>query len=48
MFVCQWLDVSYGRQGEALAVMCAWGGEKLARPEFRRAQGARTLDERPG
>ena len=31
MFVCQWhLDVPYGRQGDALRVMEAWGKEKLA------------------
>ncbi|MBA3497167.1 MAG: hypothetical protein H0T86_08685 [Gemmatimonadales bacterium] len=31
MFVCQWhLDVPYGKQAEALAVMRAWGAEKFA------------------
>jgi hypothetical protein len=26
MFVCQWhLDIPYGKQGEAVAVMRAWG-----------------------
>ena len=44
MFVCQWhLDIPYGKQGEALAVMRAWGAEKFASSEFRRAQGARLL-----
>jgi hypothetical protein len=44
MFVCQWhLDVPYGKQGEALAVMRAWGAEKFASSEFRRAKGARLL-----
>ena len=44
MFVCQWhLDVPYGTQGEALAVMRAWGAEKFASSEFRRAKGARLL-----
>jgi hypothetical protein len=32
MLVCQWhLDIPYGKQGEALAVMRAWGAEKFAR-----------------
>jgi hypothetical protein len=44
MYVCQWhLDVPYGKQGEALAVMRAWGAEKFAGSEFRRARGARLL-----
>lgn len=44
MIVCQWhLDVPYGRQGEALAVIRAWGAEKFASSEFRRARGARLL-----
>jgi hypothetical protein len=44
MFVCQWhLDVPYGKQGQALAVMRAWGAEKFASSEFRRAKGARLL-----
>jgi hypothetical protein len=44
MIVCQWhLDVPYGRQGEALAVMRAWGAEKFASSEFRRARSARLL-----
>ncbi len=44
MFVCQWhLDVPYGKQAEALAVMRAWGAEKFASSEFRRARGARLL-----
>jgi hypothetical protein len=44
MYVCQWhLDIPYGKQGEALAVMRAWGAEKFASSEFRRARGARLL-----
>jgi hypothetical protein len=44
MFVCQWhLDVPYGKQGEALAAMRAWGAEKFASSEFRRARGGRVL-----
>ena len=36
MLVCQWhLHVSYGKQGEALALMRAWGAEKFAGSEFR-------------
>jgi hypothetical protein len=41
MFVCQWhLDIPYGKQGEAVAVMRAWGAEKFASSEFKRARGA--------
>ena len=44
MFVCQWhLDIPYGKQGEAVAVMRAWGAEKFASSEFKRARGARLL-----
>jgi len=44
VIVCQWhLDIPYGRQAEALAVIRAWGTEKLARSEFSRARGARLL-----
>lgn len=44
MFVCQWhLDTPYGKQGEAVAVMRAWGAEKFASSEFKRARGARLL-----
>jgi hypothetical protein len=44
MFVCQWhLDVLYGKQGAAVAVMRAWGEDKFAHSEFRRARGARLL-----
>jgi hypothetical protein len=47
MFVCQWhLDVPYGKQGEGLAAMRAWGAEKFASSEFRVVY--RVLDERPG
>jgi hypothetical protein len=44
MLICQWhLDVPYGKLGEAVAVMQAWGAEKFSSSEFRRARGARLL-----
>jgi hypothetical protein len=44
MLVCQWhLDLVYGKQAEALRVMEAWGKEKFASSEFRRASGARMM-----
>ena len=44
MFVCQWhLDILYGKQGDAVRVMRAWGQEKFASSEFKRAKGARLL-----
>jgi hypothetical protein len=44
MLVCQWHpDIPCGKQAEALAVMRAWGAEKFASSEFRRARGARLL-----
>jgi hypothetical protein len=44
MLVCQWhLDIMYGKLGEAVRVMRAWGAEKFASSEFRRARGARLL-----
>jgi hypothetical protein len=44
MLICQWhLDIVYGKQGEAVRVMRAWGAEKFASSEFRRARGARLL-----
>jgi hypothetical protein len=44
MLLCQWhLDIVYGRQADALRVMRAWGAEKFASSEFRRARGARLL-----
>lgn len=44
MLICQWhLDVLYGKQAEAVRVMRAWGKEKFASSEFRRARGARLL-----
>jgi hypothetical protein len=44
MYVCQWhLDVPFGKQGQALAVMKEWGQEKVASSEFRRARSTRTL-----
>jgi hypothetical protein len=44
MLVCQWhLDIVYGKQGDAVRVMRAWGAEKFASSEFRRARGTRLL-----
>jgi hypothetical protein len=44
MLVCQWhLDIVYGKQADALRVMRAWGAEKFASSEFRRAKGTRLL-----
>ncbi|HEY8256177.1 MAG TPA: hypothetical protein VIG08_00820 [Gemmatimonadales bacterium] len=44
MLICQWhLDVPYGKLGDAVSVMKAWGAEKFASSEFRRARGARLL-----
>lgn len=44
MLICQWhLDIVYGKQGEAVRAMRAWGAEKFASSEFRRARGARLL-----
>lgn len=44
MFVCQWhLDIPFGKQAEAVRVMTAWGKEKFASSEFRRAKSARLL-----
>jgi hypothetical protein len=44
MYICQWhLDLVYGKQSEALAVLKAWGAEKFASSEFRRAKSNRLL-----
>jgi hypothetical protein len=44
MIVCQWhLDIVYGKQAEAVRIMRAWGADKFASSEFRRARGARLL-----
>ena len=44
MFVCQWhLDILYGKQADAVRVMRAWGKEKFASSEFKRATGTRLL-----
>jgi hypothetical protein len=44
MLLCQWhLDIIYGKQADALRVMRAWGAEKAASSEFRRARGSRLL-----
>jgi hypothetical protein len=56
MLVCQWhLDIPYGKQAEALAVMRAWGAEKFASsalapfivPASQHWLVYRVLDERP-
>src|SRR5215208_5618247 len=44
MLVCQWhLDVAYGKQADAIRVMRAWGAEKFASSEFRRAKTTRLM-----
>ena len=44
MLICQWhLDIVYGKQAEAVRIMRAWGADKFASSEFRRAGGARLL-----
>jgi uncharacterized protein (DUF2126 family) len=44
MFVCQWhLDIPFGRQADVVRIMTAWGREKFASSEFRRARSARLL-----
>jgi hypothetical protein len=44
MLICQWhLDIVYGKQAEALRIVQAWGREKFASSEFRRARGTRLL-----
>jgi len=44
MFVCQWhLDIPYGKQAEVLMIINAWGREKFASSEFRRAKSSRLL-----
>ena len=44
MYVCQWhLEIPYGKQREVVAIMTAWGKEKFASSEFRRATGAKLM-----
>ena len=44
MFVCQWhLEIPFGKQGEAIKIMNAWGQEKFKSSEFKRAKSARLL-----
>jgi hypothetical protein len=44
VFLCQWhLDVPFGKQGEALRVIRAWGADKFAHSRFRLARDARVL-----
>jgi hypothetical protein len=44
MLICQWhLEIPYGKQGEAVRIMTAWGKEKMASSEFRRCKGTRLM-----
>jgi hypothetical protein len=44
VLICQWhLDIVYGKQADAVRIMRAWGAEKFASSEFRRASSARLL-----
>ncbi len=44
MLICQWhLDIVYGKQADAIRIMRAWGADKFAGSEFRRARGSRLL-----
>jgi hypothetical protein len=44
MYVCQWhLTFVFGKQSEALQIMAAWGRDKFAHSEFKRAKGARVM-----
>lgn len=44
MYVCQWhLDIPYGKQGEVVRIMKAWGEEKFRSSEFKRAKGAKLM-----
>jgi hypothetical protein len=44
VLICQWhLDIVYGKQAEAVRIMRAWGADKFASSEFRRASSARLL-----
>jgi len=44
MYACQWhLDIPYGSQAEVVRIMTAWGRDKMAHSEFRRAKGTRLM-----
>ena len=44
MYVCQWhLDIPFGTQSEAVRIMSAWGKDKVAHSEFRRARNIRLM-----
>jgi len=44
MYVCQWhLDIPFGKQGDAVRIMTAWGKDKVAHSEFRRARDIRLM-----
>jgi len=44
MYVCQWhLDIPFGKQGDAVRIMSAWGRDKVAHSGFGRARDLRLL-----
>jgi hypothetical protein len=44
VFVCQWhLDIPFGKQGDVVRIMTAWGKEKVASSEFKRCKGTRLM-----
>ena len=39
MFICQWsLEIVFGKQKEALAIMKEWGAEKLKSTNFKKSR----------
>ena len=44
MYVCQWhLEVPFGKQGDAMRVIRAWGADKFAHSRFRLATSGRVM-----
>jgi hypothetical protein len=44
MYVCQWhLEIPFGTQSEAVRIINAWGRDKMAHSEFRRARDLRLM-----
>jgi hypothetical protein len=44
MYICQWhMDIIYGKQGDAVRALTAWGAEKMASSDFRRTKSMRLL-----
>jgi hypothetical protein len=44
MYACQWhLDIPFGTQSEAVRIMSAWGRDKVAHSEFRKARDIRLM-----